>query len=356
MVKISKRFLGCLEQFLCQEPIAAGSNSISMSEDFDKDGMLYRRNGKKWSTVYAVLIGGTFHFYSSEEDSKPKASIDVATYDTNITKENGNFLRNSKDKDSPMIEETNLICFRSEKGKIPEVFSCNDDEEYNGWIAKIKENMGKEQKPPLKKDKKLSRMQRAKKNVAGRASNSALGKKMIRENVPDEVRELIAAIKKIIDLESGNTKKGQEMEEIIYKFGTKIYFLANSGVIKVEELGKIDKPINTACEVYIKCFDIVKYSSGLGFEEDRLKESLLTIMTSAYEIIGVFNDVLGPHLKSRNMAKMRDIILHISHTDRLLRFLTLPNLQNEGTELKWCLLKYLSKHGSVPGSQPIVEH
>jgi len=148
----------------------------SSSEEFDKDGFMWKRTGssakkrrvgqKKWKYYYINLIGGSIHYYKDFEDQDPKGTIQLK--ELKLIKED---IEGSSQK----------YCFALKNDKQDFLFYCDEENDWKEWLDAIEKSMAKDSKPPLKKDKRKTRAQelayRLKKNTVGKAATSALGKK-----------------------------------------------------------------------------------------------------------------------------------------------------------------------------------
>jgi len=311
-----------------------------MTEEADKEGVLLKKASsestfsKKWNEVYVALTGGSLHWYAGEDDSKPKRSIEISCFKI-------------LDKDQSNTEGSTkkfVMTFQNKSEDI--MFSFETEEEYTEWLTKIKGNVGQEPKPPLKRVKKLGRMQelayKTKKSVGGKVANSSIGKKLIRESAPEEVKEMIASIKKMVERESKNPKKGAEIEDNIYKFGVKVYFLIDSGKLQADDLLKADQPVREAFEIFIKCHDHIKYSPLVN--EQLVKDKLQLISDKTTIATNILTKLLAVHLKPKNVTMVQETISYLSDADRLLRIFNDPSLQEEVSDIANAANHYTQFH------------
>jgi len=285
-----------------------------MSEDFDKDGFLYKRTGhsqerkkfsQKWKYYYVNLIGGSLHYYKDVEDVEPKGTINLKELE---------FKKGEKEGSS------HKFCFVLKNSTLDYLFFTEEEADYNEWTEAIEKAMKKEPAPPLKKEKRKTRAQelayKIKKNVGGKAATSALGKKAIRAQAPEEVRNLIASLKKIIERESDG-KKAHEVEENIFKIGVKAYFLIDGGKCKWDDLLEADKPLRQALEILIKCHDHAKFSRNPS--PVLLKEKFVIVQKNFEEAADKLTKVLSPLMKPANVARIKMTTDYIGNADRLLK-------------------------------------
>eukprot|EP01117_Protostelium_nocturnum_P013578 TRINITY_DN507_c0_g1_i1.p1 TRINITY_DN507_c0_g1~~TRINITY_DN507_c0_g1_i1.p1 ORF type:complete len:364 (-),score=162.03 TRINITY_DN507_c0_g1_i1:51-1142(-) len=308
--------------------------SLSGKDEVSSPKLKEKAASGKWSLIYVTLMGGSLHWYKKEEDVKPRRSIEHSTYQL-------------LDKDASNTAGSTKKLVITLKSKTEELmFACDDEADYNSWLEKMREQRGKDPRPPLKKEKKMSRAQelafKMKKNTAGAVANSALGKKMIRDNAPDEVKEMVATLKKMIEHESKSTKKANEIEDNIYKFGVKVYFLVDSGKLKSDDLLKADEPIRKAFEVFVKCHDHVKYSPKLN--ETLLTERLEEISKLASEATQILTNVLTPLLKAKNIQIITDTVSYIASTERMKRIFLEKSLLDDVSEVSAAANRYTQFH------------
>jgi hypothetical protein len=285
-----------------------------MSEEFDKDGFLYKRTGtkrekkkfhQKWKCYYINLIGGSLHYYKEVEDSEPKGSIK---------------LRDLKLYKDEKEGSSHQWCFVLRNDSLDYLFFCEEEQEWKDWTDAIEKAMTKEASPPLKKEKRKTRAQelafKIKKNVGGKAATSALGKKAIRAQAPEEVRNLVSSLKKIVEKES-DSKKASEIEENIFKIGVKAFFLIDGKKIKWEDLLEADKPLRHALELLIKCHDHAKFSRNPS--EKILKEKLGEAHKYFAEAATILTKILSPLMKEKNVARIKATTDYVGDTDRLFK-------------------------------------
>jgi len=230
----------------------------AFSEEFDKDGFLWKRIGssikkrkigqKKWKYYYINIIGGSLHYYKDFEDQDPKGTVQL------------NQLKLFKADSEGSSQK---YCFALKNDALDFLFYCEDEAEWKEWTEAVEKASSKGPAPPLKKEKRKSRAaelaHKVKKNALGKAATSTLGKKALRSQAPEEVKNLIASLKRIVEKET-SSKRAAEIEENIFKIGVKAYFLIDGGKCKFDDLLAADKPVRQALDLLAKCFDHVKYS------------------------------------------------------------------------------------------------
>jgi hypothetical protein len=303
-----------------------------MSEEFDKDGLAYKRIGssqkkkrkfgqKKWNLVYMNLIGGSLHYYKDEDDQDPKGTIELAKLKIYPDEKQGS--------------TTKSFCLALKNDDLDFLFAWDEEAEYKAWLEAIQANMTKSPCAPLKKEKRKSRAQelafKAKKNVVGKAASTSVGKKAIRGAAPDEVKELINSVKKIVERSTGSPKKAQEIEHNLFKIGIKAYFVVDEGKIKIDELLAADKPLRAGLELLAKCHDHAKFSRNPN--PKLLREKFGEVQRLLGEAGQILSKLLEPHVKPKHVVLIKETLDFLGDPDRLLAIFTDDTLDDPLQEL-----------------------
>jgi len=325
-----------------------------MSEEVDKDGILWKRIGsnlskkrplgrKKWNLVYVNLIGSTLHYYKDEEDSEPKGTIELKQLELY---ENDNEGSQSK-----------KFCFSLKNDHLDYLFASEEEKDLEQWVAAIKACKFKNPCPPLKKEKRRSRASelafRAKKNMAGKVATSGLGKKAIRSRAPEEITHLINDIKKVVERESKSSKKAAEIEENVYKIGVKAYFLLLDNKICWNDLLASDKPCRAALELLIKCHNHAKFVRSPNIPG--LQAKFQEVHSFLAEAGTILTKLLAPHMKPRNVARISETIEYLGNPDRLLRVFMDETLNEPLQEMINSAEHYTQFHFYPEGADHIIE-
>jgi len=265
------------------------------------------------------LIGGSLHSYKNEEEEKPKETIEL------------NGMKFNKEEPS----EGKTFCFSLSNDSTHFIFYSDDEEDYKEWIHAISINLMKSPCSPLPKLKKNARMkttlsQRAKKNVAGKFAASAVGKKAIRSQAPEEVTTLILAIKKIVE-KRDNPKRAVEIEENIYKIGIKAYFIVDRGQLKMEAFLAADQPLRRALELLAKCFDYAKFSRNPN--PKALHEKLEEVQKHIIQGADILMKLMEPFIQSKNLQKIKDTVGYLGNAEFLFKSFGDSAIENELQEL-----------------------
>jgi len=301
-----------------------------MSEDFDKDGILWKRFGskiksrklgqKKWTCYYVNLIGGSVHYYKDAEDQDPKGTI--------LLKE---LKLNKEDKEG----SSQKWCFTLKNEKNDYLFYCEDEAEWKEWTEALGKAMTKDSCAPLIKEKRKTRAQqlafKVKKNVGSKVASSSLGMKTIKSQAPEEVKNLIKALAHIVERESKSSKKAAEIEENIFKIGIKSYFLIDGGKFKWDELLEADKPLRQALELLIKCHDHAKFTRNPN--PKILQEKFVQVSQYLSDSAEMLTKLFTGHMKPKNIAKVKETTDYLGSPERLTKIFLDDTLNNDLQEL-----------------------
>jgi len=296
----------------------------------DKDGFLFKRAGstkksaasqKKWAAYYFNLVQGSLYYYKEAEDSEPKGKLELgeAKFSSEIAPEGTKYRY--------------TLSFKSDKQNL--LLAAEEEADWKEWITIIEANRSKGPAPPLKKEKRKSRAQelafKMKKNVGQAAATSKLGKAAIRSQAPEEITNLVRALKHIVERESKSSKKASEIEENIYKLGVKAFFLIDAKKVTMEELLVADKPLRSALELLAKCHDHAKYSR---LPNDKLlTDKFGEVQKKMHEGGQLLSKTLEPHLKPKNILMLQDLVDYIGNAERLFKIFKDATLDDELQEL-----------------------
>jgi len=120
--------------------------------------------------------------------------------------------------------------------------------------------------------------------------------------VNEETTSLLNALKNIVRVESGETgdnKKGEELEKNIIKIAVKAYLLIEKGRIDSDDFLKADRPLRAAFELLCRCFN-----GRNRVQSEVLYEALLKIEGHLREAEEVLTDILAPHLTAKNLFRI----------------------------------------------------
>jgi len=148
----------------------------------------------------------------------------------------------------------------------------------------------------------------AKKSAASGAASSGVGKKVMKAIVNDETTTLINALKALVTVESGSSKKADELEKNIIKIAVKAYILVDNKDLKGEQFLVADKPLRDAFNLLVKVFN------GRGrAKKERVVEALQRVEADLKKAEKVITDLLQPYLSGKNMFSLASIFSTVAN-------------------------------------------
>eukprot|EP01116_Phalansterium_solitarium_P024164 TRINITY_DN8773_c0_g1_i1.p1 TRINITY_DN8773_c0_g1~~TRINITY_DN8773_c0_g1_i1.p1 ORF type:complete len:334 (+),score=101.55 TRINITY_DN8773_c0_g1_i1:98-1099(+) len=313
----------------------------------DKEGYLFkqlassakRRLGQsKWTLMFCNLIGSSLHFYKDAEAQEPKSTLELTG--ARVICEEKIADKDQKDKKSKKLK------FSVETAKEVTVFAVEDAAELEDWISSLNAHLSLPPSPPLTKEKKRSRMQKiafqAKKNVAGKVATSALGKAAFRSKIPEEVSELVAAVKHVVERESNSPKKADEFEESLIKIGVKVFLLLDSGRIQAAKLLVADEPLRAGFELLEKCFNYSRFHKQPDL--DHLYIKLQEVQKLLGHATHLSVKVLEPHMKPKSSQLLSDTLGYFANADFLFKVFKDSALEEDLENLITAATFYLQFH------------
>jgi len=236
------------------------------------------------------LIGGSFYWYRSVNDTEPRGSIDLSGFKILSPLD----LKGEKKK----------LIFAIQKGEENSfIGSCSGELELKTWITAITTNLDKEKcSPPTvtsQKGKKQGVMTRLQKGAASKTATSALGKKVMKAIVNEETTTLLTALKLIVKAESGSAKKAEDLEKNIIKIAVKAFLLIENKTLHADDFLVADKPLREGFELMVKVFN------GRGrVRDDKITSALVKVEELLKKAEEVITNLLAPHLKPKNMLRI----------------------------------------------------
>eukprot|EP01133_Synstelium_polycarpum_P013672 gene13672-16100_t len=199
----------------------------------------------------------------------------------------------------------NTFSVRNSSNKVT-YFSTNTAAEYTAWSESIKQCIGKKNlgvpifhHESAKREGRTDVLFRAKKNISGKIASSGVGKSGLKKLIPEEGRELISSVKKIIRRVS-NEEKANETEKNIIKILVKVFFQIDNKTVQLQDLAKVDKSLRDAFNLLDRAFRFygVKRASDLA---PILGKASAALKDAENESVILFT----PYLRPDNIQKMR---------------------------------------------------
>ncbi|EFA82815.1 hypothetical protein PPL_04510 [Heterostelium album PN500] len=255
----------------------------------------------KYKNSYVRLVPGGLYVYRTEQDDDFKC-VDIEFAMLDITPAN-----NTRPHTFSVRNSSNKVTY----------FSANSQQEFESWTEHVKTCTGKKNVgvPMISNDGAVKRegrtdvLFRAKKNISGKIASSGVGKSGLKKLIPEEGRELISSVKKIIRRVSSEDK-ANEIEKNIIKILVKVFFQIDSKTIELQDLAKVDKALREAFNNLDRAFRFygVKKSTDLMPIFEKVSQAL---KDAENESVLLFSPYLRPH----NIQKMRTTFAFIGSTE-----------------------------------------
>lgn len=304
----------------------------------DKEGFLEKRAGTtknlnenltsgRWNKYYFQLLGGTIYYFEGKKAKKARGLVRLKDCTVEAIK-------------AKVTDDVKNHCFVIH---LPEnikfVAAATNDEEAEEWVAAIQANIGKPQVNLAVGSKDV--LFSAKKNVAGRIATSAMGKKAIKKVIPERQRNLIAAVKRLIEHYYGDRTIATRMERNCIKIVLKTYFQWQNKNIPLRDLVALDKPLRRALTLLYKLRtglnDLVGDDEAL--RKQTLEEKLCIISYLLEQVHSGLSDLLKPHLQLKNLNKMDELFENIARYEFLFTVYEDSRVKEDMeivmTEVKW---------------------
>jgi len=216
-------------------------------------------------------------------------------------------------------------------------------EDLTAWKTVLQEASSKQpgtapNKSNVKQSKQTVGM-KAKKAAASKAGNSAVGKKVMKAIVNEETTTLINALKALVTVESGSSKKADEMEKNIIKIAVKAYILVDNKDLKGEQFLVADKPLRDAFNLLVKVFN------GRGrAKKERVVEALQRVEADLKKAEKVITDLLQPHISPKNMFRLTSIFSTVANLKFLETVFYNDSVENELEKLVDAMDYYTQFH------------
>lgn len=317
-----------VEEALEEEELS-DSEEEETSKEGDKSGLVELAKKKdKFKTVFAILRGGSLFYYKEARDAKPAAP--------------GLALKKLKLNKSPAGIKKDF-CFSLEGDKESVYFALYSDADFKEWVTAIEKGSTKDEseapdRGEMEKKKKEGILSRTKKNIAGSAAASVLGKKVIKSILNEETSALLVAVKKIVTKESGK-KKADEVERNIIKITVKAYLLVDKKEIEGDAFLGADKPLRQAFEILIKCFNRRGHA-----KTEQIRGALEKAEVFFKNAEKVITGLLQPHLSGKNMFRLAATFSHLGSASFLEKAFADQTMEEELEKLIDAMEYYTQFH------------
>eukprot|EP01119_Soliformovum_irregulare_P004003 TRINITY_DN15019_c0_g1_i1.p1 TRINITY_DN15019_c0_g1~~TRINITY_DN15019_c0_g1_i1.p1 ORF type:complete len:280 (+),score=60.48 TRINITY_DN15019_c0_g1_i1:900-1739(+) len=166
-----------------------------------------------------------------------------------------------------------------------------------------------------------------KKNAAGKVATTWLGKKALQTQIPDEVQNLMNSLYRIIEKDTGSSKKAKELENGLMLVGIHVYLLIEVGELQWNKLLRAERPIRAALDIMSSCYYHNRFS--LQSNDRYLQEKLIEAARSLKEGIAEIINELSTSMKKKKLQPLRDFGDYIANPDRLFKIYKTEALDND---------------------------
>jgi len=317
----------------------------------DKEGHLEKKSKTKknsWKRYYFKLAGSALYYFNKEKSEKAKGVVVLK----NGTVEDGSRNPDKKFQISiKILNENNLF-----------IIAAPTEKDFNEWLVVLKENQNKEVVSlPMKpgsisiynspdavslsssssSPSSPSLLFKAKKNLAGKAAVSGVGKAMIKKVIDDNVKQVISSIKKIVQTETGQSELADRLEKHSIKITVKTYFLWENKTLKLGDFDPIEQPLKQALNILITVDSNVDKLKDPKLKDEFIKEKFTVISILLDQVRTSLTDLLTPHLKPKSINRIKETFETISRHEFLIRAYSEPTLREDIAKLMSFVRNYV---------------
>jgi len=185
---------------------------------------------------------------------------------------------------------------------------------------------------------------KAKKNIAGKAATSKLGKSILKKVMDDESNNLMRALKRTVELRT-DQKKAKEIQNNIIKLFLKAHFQIEKKVLTPEQFAVADRPLRKTFRRIIK---INESYETLQKDQELLKTNFLKIETYLKEIESIILGLLNPYITEKNRKRLSDTVLFLSRIDFLTSVWADPRSKEPLLKMTTAMANYLKTPSQAP--------
>jgi len=187
---------------------------------------------------------------------------------------------------------------------------------------------------------------KAKKNIAGKAATSKLGKGILKKVMDDESNNLMRALKMTIELQT-DRKKAKEIQNNIIKLFLKAHFQIEKKVLTPEQFAEADRPLRKTFRRIIKITD--SYET-LQKDEAQLKQNFQRIEGYLKEIESIVFNLLNPYLTEKNRKRLSETVSFLGRSEFLSKVWSDPRSKDPLDKMVAAMSHYLKTPSQAPKS------
>jgi len=145
--------------------------------------------------------------------------------------------------------------------------------------------------------------------------------------VNDETTILLAALKRIVKVEAGATKKAEDLERNILKITVKVYMLIEARELNAEDFLSADKPVREAFELLVRI-----YNGRDRVKQDKIVEALKKVEVLLKKAEEILTPLLSQHLSSKIMLRVSFVFACLVELVKSLEHILFLKEKNESLE------------------------
>eukprot|EP01099_Mayorella_cantabrigiensis_P004956 TRINITY_DN3820_c0_g1_i1.p1 TRINITY_DN3820_c0_g1~~TRINITY_DN3820_c0_g1_i1.p1 ORF type:complete len:247 (-),score=61.05 TRINITY_DN3820_c0_g1_i1:336-1013(-) len=164
---------------------------------------------------------------------------------------------------------------------------------------------------------KQSLLLRAKKNIAGKAANSGVGRALFKKFADEETVHLLAIFRAMVTRYS-DEKTGKAMQKNVVKIFVKVLILYEDKILTEENFQEIYGLFRKMCALLKNSFLNLKANNQTGSELDEATNQ--RIVARLKEMHSSLHVLLSPRLTSSSLTRMNEIFALMA-TEKFIKFI-----------------------------------
>jgi len=276
----------------------------------DKEGFLENQKPSadpkkkpQWKKFYFRLIGGSLYYYKNEKSPKANGVVQLAGVKL----------------EEQQIEKKSAIILSAQGTSF--IIGSTDSKLVSDWSSSIKANLSKPASNLELKGEvaKMGIMMKAKKNIAGKAATSSLGKSVMNKVIDAETKKLLACIRNLVTVESGSSALADKLERNAIKIVIKSYFLWENKSVPLEEFQKVEVPLKQALRILLAVYDNISKVEDPAMKTQVLDEKFTVVAVLLDNTKDILTKLVSPHMKPKSIGRINEIFQQIARRDFLLK-------------------------------------
>jgi len=158
---------------------------------------------------------------------------------------------------------------------------------------------------------------KAKKNLAGKAATSSMGKAVINKILDEQLKRLIASLETIIAAQTSR-EKADRLRRHTIKIIVKAYFLYENKMVPFEDYQKLEPPLKQALKILMAVYDHLAKIKDPEMKKQVLDEKFTVVAVLLDNIKEMMCSLLSPHLTTKSMDRITEIFQTIATREFLL--------------------------------------